>query len=200
MADKNNHFFRAEKTTRGNDDFKVLMVGISIALSLLVAPLFTSKITEYRWFRDLARLTPFYNVQLYYASVIEEGTTIVVGGTLTKRRCDFDTSDLVTNPVAYVSGQYGQRHRVEVDTSVEDMRGVSGNRPPSDSPESWGPWSISIEGLTVFGEPLVPQEWDIQVFHVNCPSNPVNQANEFISGNWGDFELERPISTPEEEE
>lgn len=179
---------RAKKTTQNADDLKVLIVGILCTIMILFGSQVYPRLYEYRWFRDLTRITPFHSVDIYYSSVVNDGQKIVFGGTLTKRRCDFD--DLV----GYITGQFNQRHRVVVDTSVEDLRGVSGSRPPSNDPESWGPWSIDISNVETYGQPLIPKDFEVIAFHIECPTDPENQSNKFLEAPWADFEIELPDS------
>jgi hypothetical protein len=179
-----NKFLRQKKTTPNEDGFKVLVVGIICTIGILMFPHVTSRMLEHRWYRDLVRLTPFHSVELYYSYVTDGGNSIVFGGTLTKRRCDYN------HLVGYVTGQYGQRHRVEVNTDAEDKRGVSGSRPPSDAPETWGPWSIDITNMKTMKEDLKPSDFEVIAFHVECPTEPTEQSNEFITAPWGDYEIE----------
>lgn len=168
---------RTEKTTRNADDYKVLMVGIFCSILILMGSVVFPRFNEYRWYRDVTRLTPFYDVQLLYSNVSEDQITIQVGGSLVKRRCEFN------NLFGYIYGDNGIRYRVPVDTSAEP----GGNRPPSDTAESWGPWVISKEKNQNIPITVIPVRWEIIAEHINCPTAPKTQRNLFISGDWIDY-------------
>lgn len=198
-----NKYFRAEKSNnRNSDDFKVLIVGLTIGVMILLLSLVTPRLVEFRWYRDFAQLTPFSDVQLMYSEVIDNNTKIIIGGSMIKNRCDFNFE--VANPVSYVTDQFDQRHRIIVDTSPEDkITGIIGNsRPPSEFSEIWGPWIIDITNREIFGSPLIPTQFEIQVYHVNCPTEPVDQVNLFVKGVWGDFRKDpnTPVIVPTEGE
>lgn len=171
---------RANKTTRNADDFKVLLVGIVCAIMIMMGSSILPRFNEQRWYRDLARLTPFYEVQLLYSSVGPQAIEITIGGSLIKRRCDFN--DLF----GYIHADNGIRYRVPVHTDAEP---VQGNRPPSDSAESWGPWSITTDDNPNFPVTAVPVKWEVIAEHIKCPTEPVTQRNLFIGGEWEDFVL-----------
>jgi hypothetical protein len=190
-------FFRAEKTTRNHDDFKVLTFGIVVAVMILVLPLFNAIGLEKRWYRDLTGVTPFSNIEVLYSVVSEDEQHIMVGGTMSKDRCEFNFD--VTNPVAYVTGQYGLRHRLTVDTSPEDhlTQVFNTSRPPSSGPETWGPWVIDKSDVRIFGGSLKATQWEIFVYHNKCPRGPEEQVNLFAEGPWTD--INRQFIYPNEE-
>ncbi|ANJ20810.1 hypothetical protein HYO99_gp76 [Roseobacter phage RD-1410W1-01] len=170
-------YIRAEKTTRNRDDYKVLIVGLICAIFIMLAMTTLPRFAEQRWYRDLARLTPFYGVELLYSNVSEDTISVSVGGSLVKRRCEFNTL------FGYIYGDNNIRYRVPVDTSSEP----EGNRPPSDTPESWGPWTLSMNDNPNIPVTVVPIRWEIIAEHINCPTEPVTQRNLFIGGEWVDF-------------
>ncbi len=168
---------RAKKTTRNADDFKVLLVGAVCAIIIMMGSLVFPRFTEQRWYRDITRLTPFYDVVLLYSSVSEDQIRVVFGGSMVKRRCDFN------NLFGYIYGDNGLRYRVPIDHSSEG----GGNRPPSGTPESWGPWSLSLDDNPNIPTTMVPERWEVIAEHVKCPTEPRTQRNLFISGEWGDY-------------
>lgn len=170
-------YIRAEKTTKNRDDYKVLMAGIIAAVLLMVMTLKYDRLQEKRWFRDITKLTPFYNVSLEYSQV--NGDTIMVGGFLIKRRCDFRSM------IGYVIGEDGIRRPMIVEPTPEVMAtDAYRTRPPSTEKETWGPW-------------LMKNTWDVspiyfQIYidHHKCPTPPEQQTNLFISGAWENFTKE----------
>lgn len=169
---------RAEKTTRNADDYKVLVVGIICSILILLGSFTVPRLYEQRWYRDVTRITPFYDAMLLYSNVSKNEIQITMGGTLIKRRCDFN------NLFGYIYADNGIRYRVPVDTTDEP---VKGNRPPSDTPESYGPWTISVDDNPNFPVTAIPVRWEIIAEHVKCPTEPETQRNLFISGSWEDF-------------
>ena len=167
---------RATKTTRGEDDFKVLMVGVICALMIMLGSLVIPRFNEMRWYRDLTRLTPFHEVHLLYAQVDDDKIEIMIGGTMVKRRCDFNTL------FGYITGSDGIRYQVPVHTEAEPK----GNRPPSKIAESWGPWILKLHDNAVIPITVVPESFEVIAEHVKCPSGPETQRNLFISGGWKD--------------
>lgn len=165
-------FTDRRRTTQNADDYKVLVVGSICAILILLGSVFFDRLYEYRWFRDATKLTPFYSVHTHFSSVNHD--TITVGGDMVKRRCVFN------NFSAYVHDASGIRHRAFVDPSREvELTGASGNRPPSDTAETWGPWNV-----VVIDKRVIPVSWEIHVDHKDCPSPPLNQTNLFASGLW----------------
>lgn len=172
---------RAEKAGRNTDDSKVLMVGMVIGIAILLFSLVYPRLTENRWYRDVARLTPFHGVQTMKVEMSEDGQEISIHGVLVKRRCEFK------HLYGYVYDVSNIRHRVKVDFSAE----LQGNRPPSpqNNSERWGPWVINLDlnkGLTTT---MVPARWEIIAEHVNCPTKPYIQRNLFTAGLWKSYDL-----------
>ena len=124
-------------------------------------------------------ITPFTDVVVY--GTVAEPTGIIIQGEMVKVRCDYSAM------VAYVKVKDGPRFRFPVDTSVEDGRGVSGNRHPSADTQGWGPWKIHYSGGLGRAE-----AWEIWVDHVKCPSKPTEQRNLFAAGDW---ETGQPVYT-----
>ena len=187
-ANPQNKYFRANKSSnRNHDDYKVLIVGLIIGVMIMFLLLITPRLIEYRWYRDVAHLTPFSDVQLIYSKVIDDNTKIIIGGSMIKNRCDFNFE--IPNPVAYVTDQFGQRHLILVDTSPEDqITGLIGNsRPLSEFSEIWGPWMIDISNREIFGSYLKPIRFEVQVYHTNCMTKPIDQVNLFVEGAWINF-------------
>lgn len=165
---------RAAKTTKGEDDFKVLMVGVFCALLIMAGSLVLPRFGEYRWYRDLVHLTPFHDVHLLYAEVQDDKIEIMIGGTMVKRRCDFNAL------FGYITGSDGIRYRVPVHTNAE----LSGNRPPSSVAESWGPWVLKMKDNETIPITTVPMSFEIIAEHIRCPYGPDTQRNLFIAGGW----------------
>lgn len=132
-----------------------------------------ARLAENRSYRDIANLTPFSKVSVSQSLVTESG--LILQGAMRKDRCEFSPGSLV----AYVYFEGKPRRRTGVDTSVEDALGVTGNRPPSDDLQAWGPWRIVWSGAR-------PDRYEVFVSHVNCPSPPYRQTNLFASGDWVD--------------
>lgn len=93
--------------------------------------------------------------------------TLTLRGTFVKRRCNF------TSMSAFVTGTEGYE-RAWLDLSIEDARRPSGNRPISDTPQAWGPWTIRH-----YGPPAI--DWKIVTEH-DCPEG--SQTNVFAKGDW----------------
>lgn len=174
---------RAKKTTKNADDVRVLFAGILGAIIILIGSAVMPRLTEHRWYRDVTSITPFHSVTLLYSQVQDARTIIVVGGSMIKRRCEFH------NLYGYIYADNGLKYRVAVDTSVEDRDGASGNRPPSDHPENWGPWSLSTKSNPNFPISAIPTAFEIIVEHKNCPTVPKTQRNVFMEGAWIDYVL-----------
>lgn len=171
---------RAKKTTRNADDFRVLVAGIVCTIMILMGSVILPRFTEQRWYRDLTNLTPFHSVELLYSNVSEDSISIQFGGSLVKRRCEFN------NLIGYIYGDNGLRYFVPVDTSSE---GSLGNRPPSSVSESWGPWIISTESNPNIPNTVLPVRWEVIAEHIKCPTPPKVQRNLFVEGAWEDFAL-----------
>jgi len=167
------HYFRAEKTTANNDDFKVLIMGVVAAVIIMIGSIFVPLVQETRTYRDVVGITPFHGVRVYGSELNAEKTAITIYGELIKRRCTFEEL------IAYVVDESGLRHIAVLDTTPENAGEV--NRPPSKVAESWGPWEISVGGED--GE-IVPVAWQIFAAHTQCDSPPYNQINLFADGPW----------------
>lgn len=170
-------YFRAEKTSPNRDDYKVLIVGLICAIILMLVMITVPRLPEQRWYRDSTRLTPFHHVELLYTNIREDSISVAIGGSFVKRRCEFNQL------FGYVYGSNGIRYRVSVDHSSE----IDGNRPPSSSAESWGPWILSLSSNLNIPTNIVPVRWEVIAEHINCPTKPFTQRNLFISGAWVDF-------------
>lgn len=171
---------RAKKTSKNADDFKVLIVGAVCAILIMMGSIIMPRMTEQRWFRDFTRLTPFHDVVLLYSQVSPDSITVAVGGTMVKRRCDFQSL------YGYVIGSNGIRYRAAVDSSHEDSE-VRTNRPPSAHAESWGPWTISVDTIPHFPPAVLPLGYEIYAEHVQCPTEPETQRNLFVKGDWANY-------------
>lgn len=167
-------YLRAEKTTRNRDDYKVLLVGAIIGFFILVGQFTMTALNEQRWFRDVTAQTPFHSVALLRSVVNPMENSITVSGTLVKRRCEFQSL------TGYITDDEGIRQRVFVNTRPEEIiTGISGNRPPSDEAERWGPWLLTF----VVDSGVKPVSWEIWAHH-NCPNRPLIQSNIFAWGDW----------------
>lgn len=128
-----------------------------------------------RWYRDLTGLTPYKDVKVYSQTVSEDG--IAITGELTKMRCYFNRL------YAYVTFNNGRvkRRVFMLDANGVVMTPVNGsNRPASKVPEAFGPWTISNGGFQ-------PDGWEIYTRHERCESEPHEQDNLFMSGEWKDY-------------
>lgn len=96
-----------------------------------------------------------------------DDSALTLRGTFIKRRCVFDRIS------AYVTGVEGYE-QAWLDRSVETARRPTGDRPISDTPQAWGPWTIRH-----FGPPAM--NWEIVTVH-DCPEG--SQTNVFASGDW----------------
>jgi hypothetical protein len=163
-----------KSTNKNKDDFKVLMVGMVLTLCIFAGSLIQPRLSEYRWYRDLTKLTPFYNVEVEYSRL--DGPDIYVGGALTKRRCTYNYL------IAYAVDKRGVGYKIFLDDSIEKLPGHIENRPPSKRPQNWGPWKLSTLGTLDD-----PKEWEIFVEHKQCPSEPHTQRNKFASGKWKNY-------------
>jgi hypothetical protein len=126
---------------------------------------------ESRFYRDYQGVTPFKDVKVF--SQVVEIDRIILEGSMIKVRCTF------SGLVGFVEFEGGLVIRVPVDTSVEDARGVVGNRPVIDQDQAWGKWAIRYDGS--LGKPV---KWSIYAQHIGCPDNPINQNNLFAQGKW----------------
>ena len=109
-------YIRAEKTGRAVDDYKVLFVGVAIAIVMLIGQYAYQSLNEQRWFRDATVATPFHSVVVTTQSLNENHHEITVTGWMTKRRCEFRSL------TGYVIDIHGIRNRVYVNTTPEDIR------------------------------------------------------------------------------
>lgn len=166
-------YIRAPKTGRAKDDYKVLIVGASLAAFILIAQFTVGYLSEQRWFRDITFQTPFYNVTVNSVVLDADTNTVTLSGWMSKRRCEFRSL------TGYVTDSNNERHRVYVNTTPEDiLTGITGNRPPSKQVERWGPWEItfSVEGYDAVN-------WEVWAHH-RCPNFATVQSNLFASGKW----------------
>ncbi len=116
-------------------------------------------------FRSLVGMQAYDHVEPVIVSYDE--STLVLEGTLIKRRCTF------ASVAAFITGNKGHE-QAWLDKSAETTRRPSGNRPISDTPQAWGPWTIKH-----YGPPAV--DWEIITVH-DCPEGP--QTNVFAHGDW----------------
>lgn len=116
-------------------------------------------------FRALVGMQAYDSVEPVIVAFDERSLTL--RGTLVKRRCTFvSVSDFITG----VEG-----HELAwLDQSVEQARRPSGNRPISEIPQAWGPWTIRH-----YGPPAI--DWEIVTVH-DCPEG--SQTNVFAKGDW----------------
>ena len=169
------NYVRAPKTGKAKDDYKVLLVGSIFVVFLLIGQFAAGYLSEQRWFRDVSRQTPFYDVSVTNISLSEDNRSVTISGYMTKRRCEFQSL------TGYIITTNGKRHRVYVNTTPEDiLTGLQhgANRPPSELSERWGPWQISFsfKGLN-------PDSWEVWAHH-KCPNFATVQSNLFASGPW----------------
>lgn len=139
---------------------------IFLGMFWLMAPAFFPAMTEHRTYRDVLGITPYHSVEVRSQKVVGDG--LIVEGVMVKRRCAFWSME------AYVILPGSTSYRVDVDTS-KDKRG---NRAPSYSRQTWGPWKIPWTGN-------LPASWEISTEHV-CPDESLPQVNTFAEGAWKD--------------
>lgn len=187
-------FIRAEKTTRNRDDYKVLLVGVIFGVFILVSQVTYGMLIDQRWFRDVTGITPFHSVKVMSQAVVDDSITVT--GELVKRRCTFDS---LTGYIIYddLMSEDLDRQRVFVNTRPEEiLTGITGNRPPSDEAENWGPWlmtlTLSTENLSHKGD---IKGWEIWAHH-SCPTRPVKQSNLFAEGLWTSFNSLEYLESP----
>ena len=187
-------YLRAEKTTKNRDDFKVLLVGILFGFLILISFTTLSLLNEQRWYRDLTGKTPFSDVIV--TSQVVVNNSITVTGEMIKHRCEFES---LTGYISYTDIVNGgvERGRVFVNTKPEDLiTGVTGNRPPSDELENWGPWlmtlSLDERNLAQMGEILGYEIWATH----KCPTPPYHQSNLFAEGEWRTFNSLEYLEAP----
>lgn len=169
------NFIRADKTTKNQDDYKVLIVGAVIAVMILIFQFTSFMVREERWYRDMMGLTPFHSIVVTSQTVDEEEQSITVTGVMVKHRCEFKSLQ------GYIITETS-RHRVFVNTRPEDiLTGVVGSRPPSNKLETWGPWLITFAVLPQFADQM-PIGYEIWSDH-ECPEDPASQ-NLFAAGSW----------------
>ena len=125
-------------------------------------------LSEFRWYRDVVNITPFYGETLHTSVISDEG--IYLRGELIKRRCTFDAL------IGYVTFNDKPKLRVVITSNSN-----GGSRPPSKDAESWGPWLLEYSG------DKEPNGWQIYVDHVKCPTDPKRQTNLFLEGQWKDI-------------
>lgn len=147
----------------------LIMIGTLISVGAV--PVWT-EFSESRMFRDMMNQTPFSRVR---SEAVLEPTGLTVFGSMRKERCIFDGTKGLT---AYLTMADGRRIRFPVDTSPEDTRGVTGNRPVSGLDETWGPWRIYYSGGLG-----VATWWEIYATHKGPPDNCF-QTNLFAQGAW----------------
>lgn len=143
-----------------------ICVGLVVAVAIFILPSLSNHLMESRWFRDVARLTPFHSVTVDDTHLTDGGALVV--GQMVKRRCEYH------HLTAYVIFSNGYRRRVHLDTSPEG--GPQGNRPSSRSSEAWGPWKIVAAGRGI-------ARWEIFAHH-KCPERGTIQSNLFATGDW----------------
>lgn len=174
----NNKLIRAEKTSRSNDDKKVLFVGFAACILLIFGQSIFNFFDESRWFRDLTNRTPFHSVEVLYTAPVNDGEALIIKGTMVKRRCEFQFL------TGYIIGANGARERVHVNTTPEDvLTGDLGSRPSSEDKEVWGPWVLSLRSSTDIQKPY---EYEIFGHHI-CPKQTVVQSNLFTKGLWTSY-------------
>lgn len=116
-------------------------------------------------FRALVGMQAYDHVEPVIVAYDDRNLTL--RGTLIKRRCTF------VSVSAFVTGVQGHE-LVWLDMAEETARRPTGNRPISDTPQAWGPWTIRH-----FGPPAV--DWEIVTVH-DCPEG--EQTNVFAYGDW----------------
>jgi hypothetical protein len=167
----------------------VLFVGLGFLYAAEHTAEQFSDFKETRFYRDYHGLTPFHSVKVYDVQILED--RLITFGEMEKRRCDF------VELTGWALFSDAPSVRVPVDTSIEDAMGVTGNRIPFGSAETWGPWSLQY--------PLThptPAGWRVDAGHL-CPifdekgQPAINQAtgeprlkfetNTFATGLWAEM-------------
>lgn len=143
-----------------------------LCLWAVLYPVIHGFILESRTLRDLFGITPFHSVILLRAEVSEGGDSILLEGSMIKRRC------------AYLSASaYTERGDVlklaSLDFSPEGGKDTTDNRMPSDAPQAWWPWRVT----TVLSD---PERVLIYIRH-NCPNEPLPQGNLFLDVEWAAY-------------
>ena len=165
---------KADRNLKRHHHIRLDLLAIVICLTaILLAPNYRD-IKEGRFYRDIMGITPFKHVNVF--GTVLEPNRIIITGSMVKVRCVFNQDMGLT---AYVQTENGLWHRFPVDTSVEDLRGVTGDRPPNPSAQSWGPWAIYYSGG--LGHAV---QWEIYAPHKDCPDEPETQTNLFAAGPW----------------
>lgn len=144
---------------------------ILFALGLLlfaVFPTLQSSLLESRFYRDMMHLTAFRDATVKGVLTEADGS-ILVWGTLIKRRCAF------LDAVAYTTrGDTSELARLEFNPTGAEPPVI--NRPPLPLPQGWGPWRVT----TILSD---PDSFEIYTRH-DCPNEDQAQTNLFVEGPW----------------
>jgi hypothetical protein len=148
------------------------LIVASGVIVVMVAQPHWNDFKQSRLYRDWNNLTPFEDVNVTSQDLI--GQTLLLSGDLHKVQCVWQSLS------ALVELETGVVLWRPVDTSLElSKSGVEGNRPPDPRSQLWGPWTITYDG-----ELGTATDWSIHASHIQCPTEPYEQFNEFANGDW----------------
>lgn len=163
-------------TFRDHGLMLITILGLAFALPLweyAVQPTL-ERLSNARAYRDFMKLTPYHHVTVEQNERVD-ASSVLVSGTMIKRRCVFDERG--HGLFAYASYDNQVWDWSLIDTSPEaEVRDDTGNRAPSDLVQTWGPWMITAPSE----KPLAC--WVIYARHY-CPENEGRvQTNKFAEG------------------
>lgn len=163
------------KALKKNGSMSIIVTIIALVLiASSIIERYEPRLAENRWYRDLTHITPFHSVKLHSSKITDYG--LKISGEMIKRRCEFEGVQ------AYAVFENAPREAIFMDTAMEDKERPKGNRPPSKESELWGFWRLYYDGET-------PLRFEVFANHTNCNSNPTDQSNLFIYGNWKDYDI-----------
>lgn len=150
---------------------RLWLVGI-LCTWAVIYPFLHGFILESRTLRDVFGITPFHDVVLLRAEVSPDGRSIMVEGSMIKRRCQF------LNAAAYT--EQGDVIRLaKLDFNPVGHDNLVDNRAPMPEPQAWGPWRVT----TILSD---PERVLIFIRHT-CPDESLPQGNLFLDTEWRDY-------------
>lgn len=126
-------------------------MALGIVVAMMISIVWHSLILEYRWSRDLFRLTPFHDVRIERVQV--DGPVLTIWGSFKKRRCER------LGVTAYT--RTGEALTVAGFSANGENAATPQDRPPSPWRQSFGPWAITASSPA-------PEEALLFAFH-KCP-------------------------------
>lgn len=160
------------------DSRPLVTLVVMILLITFTSSLF-SRVENTRWYRDMARLTPFHDVRIKRVTIKENRMSLVIEGSLRKRRC-------TRKDITVYTWRDGRPQVPGIFSNEEEAPQTPVSRPPTGLAQTFGPWTIT----SIVTEPDWASMWVTHECEARQPDGATilrYQYNEVFRLPWANY-------------